>query len=222
VFSFSSIITPFFLGLSAAAVASGQIRARGVAVQTDLGSSWLTPFALTIGLMAVALCATLAAIFLTVEAANDKDFAMAEAYRQRGLIAGAVTAVLGAVGLILSPFYAPVLWQGMLSHALPLVIATMLIGIGTAVALFYRYYYIARVLIVGETAFLLGSWGVSQIPYLVPPDITVEGGAGATSTLLLLLIGIIIGMIIVIPSMLFLFYIFKLKNNMALFERSTE
>jgi cytochrome bd ubiquinol oxidase subunit II len=102
------------------------------------------------------------------------------------------------------------------------VIATMLIGIGTAVALFYRYYYIARVLIVGETAFLLGSWGVSQIPYLVPPDITVEGGAGATSTLLLLLIGIIIGMIIVIPSMLFLFYIFKLKNNMALFERSTE
>jgi cytochrome d ubiquinol oxidase subunit II len=190
-----------------------------VAVQTDLGSTWLTPFALTIGLMAVALCATLAAIFLTVEAASDKDFAIAEAYRQRGLIAGAVTAVLGAVGLILSPFYAPVLWRGMLSHALPLVIATMLIGIATAITLFFRYYRIARLLIVGETAFLLGSWGVSQIPYLVPPDITVEGGAGPTSTLLLLLVGIIIGMIIVIPSMWFLFYIFKLKNSVGFFER---
>ena len=222
IFSFSSIITPFFLGLSAAAVASGRIHARGAPIRTDLGSTWLTPFALTIGLMAVALCATLAAIFLTVEADNDKDRVLAEAYRQRGLIAGAVTAVLGALGLILSPFYAPVLWQGMLSHSLPLVIATMLIGIGAAASLFYRYYRIARVLIVGETAFLLGSWGVSQIPYLVPPDITVEGGAGATSTLLLLLVGIIIGMIIVLPSMLLLFYIFKLKNRMGLFERSTD
>jgi cytochrome bd ubiquinol oxidase subunit II len=222
VFSFSSIITPFFLGLSAAAVASGQIRTRGVPIQTDLGSTWRTPFSLTIGLMAVALCATLAAIFLTVEAANEKDTVMAEAYRQRSLIAGAVTAVLGAIGLILSPFWAPVLWHGMLSHAYPLVLATMLIGLATAVSLFYRYYHIARALIIGETAFLLGSWGVSQIPYLVPPDITVEGGAGAPSTLLLLLVGIIIGMIIVLPSMVFLFYIFKLKNKMALFERSAE
>jgi cytochrome bd ubiquinol oxidase subunit II len=222
VFSFSSIITPFFLGLAAAAVASGRIRARGAPIRTDLGSTWLTPFALTIGLMAVALCATLAGIFLTVEADNEKDRALAEAYRQRSLIAGAVTAVLGALGLILSPFYAPVLWRGMLSHSLPLVIATMLIGIGAAVSLFYKYYHIAQVLIVGETAFLLGSWGVSQIPYLVPPDITVEGGAGAISTLLLLLVGIIIGMIIVLPSMLFLFYIFKLKNRMGLFERGTD
>ena len=221
VFSFSSIITPFFLGLSAAAVASGRIRARGVPVQTDLGSIWLMPFSLTIGLMAVALCATLAAIFLTVEADDDKDHELAEAYRQRGLIVGAVTAVLGALGLLLSPLDAPVLWRGMLSHGLPLVIVTMLIGIATAAALFFRYYHMARALIIGETAFLLGSWGVAQIPYLVPPDITVEGGAGATSTLLLLLVGIIIGMIIVLPSMLFLFYIFKLKNRMGLLERST-
>jgi len=169
--------------------------------------------------MAVALCATLAAIYLTVEAANDKDYAMAEAYRERGLIAGAVTAVLGALGLLLAPYWAPILWSGMLSHALPLVIATMLIGIATAVTLFFHYYRIARLLIVGETAFLLGSWGVSQIPYLIPPDVTVEGGAGAPSTVLLLLIGIIIGMIIVLPSMWFLFYIFKLKNSVGFFER---
>src|SRR5215472_9481754 len=149
VFSFSSIITPFFLGLSAAAVAGGHIRTRGVPIQTDLGSTWLTPFALTIGLMAVALCATLAAIYLTVEAVNDNDYELAEAYRERGLVAGAVTAVLGALGLLLAPYWAPILWRGMLSHALPLVIVTMLIGIATAVTLFFRYYRIARLLIIG-------------------------------------------------------------------------
>src|SRR5436309_1355294 len=68
VFSFSSVITPFFLGLAAATVAGGQIRVRGGVVQTNLAAFLITSFALTIGFMAIALCATLAAIFLTVEA----------------------------------------------------------------------------------------------------------------------------------------------------------
>ncbi len=104
----------------------------------------------------------------------------------------------------------------MLNHAIPLVIVTMLIGLLTAIALFFGYYHIARVLIVAETAFLLGSWGVSQIPYLVPPDLTVDAAAGPPSTLLLLLIGIIIGMIMIVPSIWYLFYIFKFKNSMGI------
>jgi cytochrome bd ubiquinol oxidase subunit II len=219
VFSVSSVITPFFLALSAAAVASGQIRVGTGPVQTNLGSLWLTPFTLTIGFMAIALCATLAAIYLTVEAANNKEYELAEAFRWRGLIAGAVTAVLGALGLLLAPSSAPILWSGMLDHALPLVIATMVIGLATAATLFFRYYPIARLLIAAESAFLLGSWGVSQIPYLIPPDVTVDGGAGAPSTLLLLLIGVIIGMVLVIPSIWLLFYISKLKNSVGLFEK---
>ena len=222
VFSFSSMMTPFFLGLSAAAVASGQIRVRGVPVQANLGSLWLTPFALTIGFMAIALCATLAAIYLTVEATNKKEHKLAEAFRLRGLIAGAVTAVLGALGLFLAPSAAPLLWQGMLAHTLPLIIATLIIGLATAVTLFLRYYVIARLLIAAETAFLLGSWGVSQIPYMIPPDITVDAGAGAPSTLLLLLVGVIIGLVIVLPSTWLLFYIFKLRNSVGLFEKGPE
>jgi cytochrome d ubiquinol oxidase subunit II len=227
IFSFSSVMTPFFLGLSAASVASGQIHVaggqgepvKGTPIETNLGSLWLTPFAITIGLMAVTLCATLAAIFLTVEATSNKEADLAEAFRWRGLIAGALTALLGALGLLLSTSSAPFLWAGMVGHTLPLVIVTMLIGLGAAVTLFFRYYAIARILIVAETAFMLGSWGVSQIPYLLPPDVTVDSGAGAPSTLLLLLIGIIIGMALVLPSIWFLFYIFKLKSGEGLLEK---
>jgi cytochrome d ubiquinol oxidase subunit II len=110
----------------------------------------------------------------------------------------------------------------MVGHALPLVIATMLIGFAAAATLFFRYYALARVLIVAETAFILGSWGVSQIPYLLPPDVTVDAGAGAPSTLLLLLIGIIIGMALILPSMWFLFYIFKLKSSVGLLEKGPQ
>jgi cytochrome d ubiquinol oxidase subunit II len=169
--------------------------------------------------MAITLCATLAAIYLTVEATNNKDTGLAEAFRVRGLISGAATAILGALGLLLSISEAPILWQGMLNHAIPLVIATMLIGLATAFTLFARHYRIARLLIIVETAFLLGTWGVSQIPYLIPPDVTVDSAANAPSTLLLLLIGIIIGMVIILPSIYYLFYIFKLKSDAGLLEQ---
>ncbi len=211
VFSTSSLLTPFFLGVSAAAVASGHIEAPNGNVHADLGSSWTTPFALTIGAMGVSLCASLAAVYLTVEAINDNDPQLAEAYRLRAIIAGAITAVLGALGLLLSPSEAPILWQGMLTRAIPVVIATMLIGLATAASLLLRRYRVARVLIILETAFLLGSWGLSQFPYIIPPNVTISNAANEPSVILALLISIAIGMAILIPSLYYLFSVFKLS-----------
>lgn len=210
VFSTASLVTPFFLGASAAAVASGRIEAPNGTVQADLGSTWTTPFALTIGAMAISLCASLAAVYLTVEASNDHDETLAETYRSRAIIAGAVTAVLGGLGLLLSPFEAPILWNGLLSRALPVVIATMLIGLATAAALYFRRYRTARVLIILESAFLLGSWGLSQIPYLIPPNVTIDNAANEPEVIVILLIAIGIGMVIILPALYYLFSVFKL------------
>lgn len=211
VFSFASIITPFFLGASAAAVASGRIRVTSVPVQADMtGSTWLTPFAIVVGLMAVALCAVLSSVYLSVEAKQAQDKELEDMFRQRAIIAGAVTAVLGALGLILSISEDPLLWQGLLGHAIPVVIATMIVGLATAAALFTRHYRIARVLVIIETAGLLGSWGISQLPYLIPPDVTVESAANSQSVLEVLLIGTIIGMVLLLPSLYYLFSVFKL------------
>src|SRR5215469_2083528 len=79
VFSMTSLITPSFLGAAAAAVASGRIDATSSNIQPDFGS-WTTPFALTIGAIAMALCASLAAVYLSVEARNGHDEALTEAY----------------------------------------------------------------------------------------------------------------------------------------------
>ncbi len=219
VFSFSSVITPFFLGAAAATVASGKIQDLGSKTQANLGSLWFTPFTVTIGVLSLALCATIAAIFLTVEATNQNKPDLVAMFRRRGLIAGATTAVLGAVALLEAISAAPILWQGMLNHAIPLVIATMIIGVGAATALYFAYYRIARALIVAEAAFMLGSWGVSQIPYIIPPKLTVDAAASTSSTQLLLLIGVIIGMAIILPSIWLLFYIFKYKGGIGLLQK---
>jgi cytochrome d ubiquinol oxidase subunit II len=100
----------------------------------------------------------------------------------------------------------------MLAHAIPLVIVTMLIGVAAAAALWFKRYGWARMLIVAEAAFLLVSWGVSQFPYLIPPDVKAENAASPQNTQLVLLVGIIIALIIVVPSLWFLFYVFKLKK----------
>ena len=121
VFSTASTITPFLFGTAAAAVASGQVRVQGGRVQTDILAGWTTPFALTIGALALTLCAVLAAVNLIIEAQNSNDAQLMEAFRRRAMIAGAITLVLDAVAFILSPFQAPLLWHGMLDHALPVV-----------------------------------------------------------------------------------------------------
>lgn len=211
VFSVSSVITPFFLGTSAAAVASGDlIPANGSPDATHIGSSF-TPFALTIGAMAVALCATLAAIYLLVEAQDtEKDPELTQSYRHKALVAGAITAVLGALGLFLSPFESPILWAGMLQRGLLVVAITMFIGLGTAIALYVSRYRLARVLIIAETAFMLGAWGLAQYPYIIPPVYTIDSSANEPVVIITVLVCLAFGMIILLPSLYFLFSVFKL------------
>ena len=213
IFSVASAMTPFFLAVSGAAIASGAIHIQNQSqVVTNTGSYWFTPFTVTIGAMALTLCVTISAIYLTVEATGRGDTELAEAFRLRGLIAVALTAALGLLGLILSPSEASFLWNAMLDHAIPLVIVTMLIGLAAAAALWFKRYGWARVLIVAEAAFLLLSWGVSQYPYIIPPDVTAANASSPQETQVFLLVGIIIALIIVVPSLWFLFYVFKLKK----------
>jgi len=216
IFSVASAMTPFFLALTAAAIASGVIVIQNQSqVVTNTGSDWFTPFTVTIGAMALMLCVTIAAIYMTVEATDRGDTELAEVFRRRGLIAGALTAALGLLGLILAPSEAAFLWHGMLDKAIPVVIVTMLVGVAAATALWFRRYGWARVLIVAEAAFLLLSWGVSQYPYIIPPDVTAASASSPQETQVFLLVGIIIALIIVVPSLWFLFYVFKLKKVTA-------
>jgi len=213
IFSVGSAMTPFFLALTGAAVASGVIVIQNTSqVVTNTGSDWLTPFTLAVGAMALCLCVTISAIYLTVEASSRGETELAEAFRRRGLVAGALTAVFGLLGLILSPSETTSLWNGMLEKAIPVVIITMLVGLATAAALWFRRYVWARVLVVLLTAGLLLSWGMSQYPYIIPPDVTDANASSPLETQQFLLVGIIIALIIVIPSLWYLFYVFKLKK----------
>ena len=211
-FSVASIITPFFFGTMAAAVASGALKIINGHMPVGLIGAWLTPFAITVGLLGIALCATISAIFLTVEAEARNKQQLVESFRWRALVAGAVVAALGLVGLFLAPAEAPILWQGMLDHALWAVGVTILIGLATAACLVLHQFRMARMLAVIDIGALIGTWGLAQLPYIVPPSLTVTGAASPPLTLLELFICALVGMSMLIPALWFLFHVFKGAN----------
>lgn len=209
VFNTASLITPFLLGTVAGAIAGGHIHVQNGIVSANRWAIWTTPFALACGAFAVGLCAVLAATYLSVEALNAGDLPLVVLFRARAIVAGAVTAGIGAIAAILSIAESPVLWRGLIGRALPLSIGAVLIGLATAFALLVGFYRPARLLVAAETACILAAWGVAQYPYLIIPDVTLRNAAVPTSVLIGVIIASLAGMVVLLPSLWYLFYIFK-------------
>lgn len=212
VFNIASTITPFLFGTIAGALASGTIRVSAgppLQIQANPWTTWTTPFALACGLFAVALCSVLAATYLTVDAQTAGERDVAEGFRQRALIAGAVTAAFGALAAVLAISEASTLWHGLVGRALPLSIAAVVLGLATAAALLRNLAVLARVLVAAETACIFLAWGVAQWPYLIVPDVTVNNAASPASVLGPLLIVSLLGLVILMPSLWYLFAVVK-------------
>lgn len=213
IFSASSVVTPFVMGMSGAALASGIIHVQNGIVVSDFWTSWTTPFAFACGAFALGLCATLAATYLTVESVNARDTELEEDFRWRALVAGGVTAIAGAVALALSSGDAPVLWQGLIHQAALIVLGAMLIGILVAFALINRRYTLARLLLIGEFTLIFLAWAAAQEPMMIVPDLTIKNAASADIVLQSFIIATLIGMMIFLPSLWFLFKVFKSSKS---------
>jgi cytochrome d ubiquinol oxidase subunit II len=209
VFSIASTITPFLLGAIAGTIAQGAIRIVNGQVSVNYLTVWISPFSLVCGAFAVALCAVLAATYLTVEAQTAGDLALMVLFRDRAIVAGAITAIIGAVAAALAALEAPILWHGLMGRALPLSVAAVLIGLATAATLLSGLYTAARLLVAAETACILAAWAVAQYPYLIIPDLTLTNAASPPSVLVGVILASLAGMIVLFPSLWYLFHIFK-------------
>ncbi|HLZ60119.1 MAG TPA: cytochrome d ubiquinol oxidase subunit II [Ktedonosporobacter sp.] len=208
VFSTSSLLTPFFLGAAAAAVAGGHIPLSNI-TPADLLFGWITPFSLAVGVMAVLQCAAVAAVYLAAEARTNQEEEFAASYRIKALITSGLVSALGIVCIALSVTEAPWLWRGILTQSFVFVGITMLMGLLVLITLVTKRYRLAGFFVILETAFMLISWGVSQYPYIIPPTLTIEQAANNPQLVTTLLIVMIIGMLLVLPALLFLYSVFK-------------
>jgi len=206
-FAFSSVATPFFLGTVAGAIASGRVPA-GIA-EGDLLTSWLNPTSVMTGILAVTVCAYLAAVYLTRDAERDQHPELAETFRRRALAAGAVLGVLSAAGLVVLRLDSPVLFEQMTSgRALPLVALSVVSGVASLLLLWRRAFLAVRITAALAVTGLLWGWGLAQYPVLLP-GVPLEEAA-ATDTVLAASLGVLaIGALLLVPSLWFLYATFQ-------------
>jgi cytochrome d ubiquinol oxidase subunit II len=210
-FSIASTVSPLLLGMVVGAIASGRIRvAPGGLVTSGFFAPWLTPFSLALGVFALALCAFLAATYLTVEL-EAADPELAEDFRRRALGAGACVGAAALAALVLAGEGAPLVRDALAARAWawPFHLATGLAAVVALAALARRSYRAARAAAIAQTALILCGWAASQYPFLVVPDVTLASSAANPETRALLLLALAVGVPVLAPSLFILFRVFK-------------
>ncbi len=213
IFGVASVVTPFFLGTAAAAVASGSIHAPGGRLASGYLDGWTTPLAIVIGLFALSICAYLAATYLMVENEDRPDL-LAD-FRRRAIAAALVSGALALLAVAISFFDGSRLLESLTGRGLPLFVLALLNGPLALWAVWRSRPRIARVAVVGQVVLVAWAWAIGQWPYLVPPDLTISATAAPEATLTGMLAVVTIGGLLLLPSLWLLFRVFKARNPQA-------
>jgi cytochrome d ubiquinol oxidase subunit II len=224
VFSIASLLTPMLLGVALGAVASGRLgevmpRENSPYTFTELFvAPWLTPFAIGVGCMTVALFAFLAATYLTLE---TDDAALRDDFRARALGAAAAVFVAAFTTLAVSRDSAPHIGASLTGAgwAIPLQLATGVAALLAIWGLWTRRFRVARYAAGAQVSLILWGWALAQYPYLVPHALRIRDVAAPDITLQLVLAALAGGAVILIPSLVYLFRIFTASGEREARER---
>ena len=185
---------------------------------------WLAPFPLITGLLALLISAYLAAVYLAWESEDGSRSAVArfevrksstlqEDFRGGALLTWLVAGVISIAVLVLARRDAPRLWAALTSSPASAIVAGgVLLAPASALALLSRRFRLARVLAGAQVALLLGGWAVAQHPFLIAPDLTLASSAAPKATLVLTAMTLPLGAAALIPSLWYLFKVFKGRN----------
>jgi cytochrome bd ubiquinol oxidase subunit II len=208
-FALPSVVTPILLGSVIGAIATGAPgRAAASGGPVPLFATWVRPFPLVVGLFTLNIFAYLAAVYLTLEASDDD---LREDFRTRALTAAVILGAVAWAVYHLARSEAPLVFRGLNSSpwGMPVRYATGGFAIATLVALWLRWFHIARVTAMIQVALILWGCALAQYPLLVPPAIDVAHGAAPPAVQKLLLAALGAGSLILLPSIYYMFRVFK-------------
>ncbi|MFJ8803472.1 cytochrome d ubiquinol oxidase subunit II [Streptomyces sp. NPDC102487] len=212
-FAVSSVVTPFFLGTVAGAIASGRVPA-GLAAG-DVWDSWLNPTSVLGGVLAVLTCAHLAGVYLCADAARADAQSLVRAFRQRALASGLASGAVALAGIAVLHTDAPELFHGLTHRALPLVVVSAVSGVIGLLMLRVERFTAARASAALAVAAILWAWGAAQYPLMLVPSLTVQEAAATSPVLAGALIVFGIGALLLIPSLVWLYVLFQRRDPQA-------
>ena len=203
-FASSSVLIPFCLGTVAGAIASGRVPVGNAA--GDAWSSWLNPTSVLIGVLGIVTGAHLAAVFLAGDSRRAGQEDLVRAFRTRALATGAVAGAVALGGLLVLRSDARDLHDGLLSGGgLACVLVSAVGGAATMALVWTERYGPARLTAGVAVGAITVGWALAQSPYLLPPELTLEEAAASDATLAAVLVGLGIGALVLVPSLVLLY-----------------
>jgi cytochrome bd ubiquinol oxidase subunit II len=206
VFALSSVLTPFALGTVVGAIASGRVPVGNA--EGDLVTSWLNSTSITIGVLAVATSAYLAAVYLAADARRLGEHALELDFRTRALGAGVATGAIAFAALLVVRSDARPIWDGLMSGAgLAMVVVSAAAGVATLVLVSRSSFEVARFSAALAVAAIVAGWGFAQRPTFLP-GLTISEAAAGRSTLIAVVVAVAAGAVVLVPALAVLFTLF--------------
>jgi cytochrome d ubiquinol oxidase subunit II len=202
-FAVASLVTPFALGTVVGGIASLRVPVGNAA--GHLFSSWLNPTGILIGVVAVATSAYLSAVYLAADAVRAGDESLEAAFRVRALAAGLVAGAVALAGIAVLHSDAHRLYHGLLhGGGLVALIVSGLAGVATLGLVWGRRYEPARYTAALAVAAVVAGWALAQRPVLLR-GLTIKQAAAPHDTLVLVVVAVLAGGAILLPSLVLLF-----------------
>jgi len=203
-FALSSVLVPFFLGAVVGGIASGRVPVGNAS--GDALSSWWNATAVLVGALTVATGAHLAAVFLAADSVRAGQPDLVRAFRARALGSGLAAGALAIAGLLVVREDARSLFDGLTSGGgLALVLASGLAGLVTLGLEWRNRFELARYTAAVAVGSIVAGWAIAQRPDLLPGELTLDQAAASDATLVVLLISVAVGMLVLLPSLRYLF-----------------
>jgi cytochrome bd ubiquinol oxidase subunit II len=204
-FGAGSVAAPLLFGASAAALAEVSSSTHGATTVTSI--PWTGLFAGVVGLLAVALCAHLAATFVANRLERMSQ-AAADRFRRRGLQTGASVLALSVLALLAAAWKAPALWHRLSTAALPLLAIGLLATVLSLYALASRRYLLARGATMLTAGAIVWGWLIAQSPRLIGTRLTIHTAAATHTALTALAIAGAAVLVAVLPAFFLLYILF--------------
>lgn len=211
-FGFGSLLTPFCLGATLGGIATARVPP-GNAAGDEL-TSWLNPTSIAVGLLAIAVGAFLAAVYLIAEARRRGADDLESYFRVRALAAGAAGLVLGVATLIALWVDERQMFDRVVGRSSALIAVGVLVLVATFVLAARGVVRGLRVAAASGVAALVWAWAVAQYPYLLPFELTIDDGAGAAVTQRWVLAWAGVALLTVVPA-LGLLYVLDQRGDLG-------
>lgn len=213
VFRISSVIAPLFLGVIVGAVILGRMNPQAHTFWEGFMAPWFNIFSFSVGLFILVLFTFLAAVYLVGETTNEVQ---AEAFTASAKTLNAVAVAAGILVFTSAETYDLHLFSMFLESrfALLMVALTTLFIPLLFWSLQKEKAVLSRFVAAGQVVCILLAWFWVQLPVVIRQsdnvgNLTFYNSAAPDATLWMLFLALVVGSVIILPSLYYLMKVFK-------------